>query len=102
MYGFNPQTFEARIINGENPGDILVQRKTAFIDLTNCKLYIKDLNGDMKWYDIVIPKTPEQIENEQLKQKLREMEMRINELSINKSNSEIKQQTSDDIKFDKF
>lgn len=72
--------FEARII-GENdkPNEILIQRKTAFICLENGKLTIKELNGDIKEYKIEIPKTPEQLENEELKKKIKELESKLKE-----------------------
>ncbi len=74
--------FEARILNeNEKPDEILVQRRTAFIDLFKGKLSIKELNGDLKEYDIILPKTKEQLENEELKEKVKELEMKINELS---------------------
>lgn len=74
--------FEARILNeNEKPDEILVQRRTAFIDLFKGKLSIKELNGDLKEYDIILPKTKEQLENEELKEKIKELEMKINELS---------------------
>ena len=78
--------FEARILNeNEKPDEILVQRRTAFIDLFKGKLSIKELNGDLKEYDIILPKTKEQLENEELKEKIKELEMKINELSnVNK------------------
>ena len=70
--------FEARMISKEdNPNDIIIQRKTAFICLENALLSIKELNGDIKEYPIVLPKTPEQIENEELKNKIKELEEQI-------------------------
>ena len=72
--------FEARIIGkDENPNEIIVQRKTAFICLENALLTIKELNGDIKEYEIVIPKTPEQKENEELKAKIKELESKLKE-----------------------
>ena len=49
--------FEARILNeNEKPSEILVSRRTAFIDLKNGVLSIKELNGDIKEYKIELPK----------------------------------------------
>lgn len=80
--GANPMEFEARMISkSENPDEIMVQRRTAFICLENAKLTIKELNGDLKEYDIIIPKTPEQIENEELKKKIAELESKLAERS---------------------
>ena len=82
----NTQTdFEARFIGkDEKPSDIIVQRRTAFICLDGGKLTIKELNGDIKEYKIIIPKTPEQIENEELKRKVRELEEQLKDRSIKK------------------
>lgn len=72
--------FEARLIGkDEKPGEIMVQRKTAFISLDNCLLTIKEINGDIKEYKLEIPKTPEQIENEELKTKIKELEEKLKE-----------------------
>lgn len=71
--------FEARYLNeNEKPDEILVQRKTAFISLKNGKLYIKELNGDIVQYDLVIPKTAEQLKIEELERRLEEYEHRAN------------------------
>lgn len=72
--------FEARMIGKEDkPSEILIQRKTAFICLDNATLTIKELNGDIKEYKIEIPKTPEQLENEELKKKIKELEDKLKE-----------------------
>lgn len=72
--------FEARMIGkDENPSEIMVQRKTAFISLENAKLTIKEVNGDIREFEIIIPKTPEQIENEELKNKVKELEEQLKE-----------------------
>lgn len=70
--------FEARMITkDEKPTDIIIQRKTAFICLENALLTIKELNGDIKEYPLVLPKTPEQIENEELKARIKELEKEL-------------------------
>jgi DNA polymerase III sliding clamp (beta) subunit (PCNA family) len=72
--------FEARMLTkDEDPKDIIVQHKTAFICLDTALLTIKEVNGDMKQYQIILPKTPEQIENEQLKERIAELEKEIKE-----------------------
>lgn len=72
--------FEARMITkDDNPNEILVTRKTAFICLENALLTIKEVNGDIKEYKLEIPKTPEQIENEELKAKIAELEKKLEE-----------------------
>lgn len=77
--------FEARIISkDEKPSEIIVQRKTAFICFENALLTIKEINGDVKEYKIILPKTQEQIENEELKRKVRELEEQLKERGKNK------------------
>lgn len=77
--------FEARIISKEeNPNEIIVQRRTAFICFENALLTIKEINGDIKEYKIEIPKTKEQIENEELKAKVKELEKQLKERSKDK------------------
>ena len=72
--------FEARMITkDENPNDIIVTHKTAFICLDNALLSIKEINGDIKEYEIILPKTPEQIENEELRERIAELEKEIKE-----------------------
>lgn len=72
--------FEARMIGKEEkPNEIMVQRKTAFISLDNALLTIKEINGDTKEYKIILPKTKEQIENEELKKKIQELEEKLKE-----------------------
>lgn len=71
--------FEARMITkDDNPKEILITRKTAFICLENALLTIKEVNGDIKEYEIILPKTPEQIENEELKKRIEELEQELN------------------------
>lgn len=66
--------FEARILSeNEKPDEIPVQRKTAFIDLKNGVLSIKDVNGKIEEYKIEIPKTPEQLKIEELERQNKEL-----------------------------
>lgn len=76
----NQPIFEAKFTT-ENPADILIQNKTAFIDLKNAKLTIKDVDGDSKEYGIILPKDEKDLKIEILERKLREMEMKFNEYS---------------------
>jgi len=72
--------FEARMLSkDEDPNEIIVTRKTAFICLENALLTIKEVNGDIKEYKIEIPKTPEQIENEELKARIEQLEKELKE-----------------------
>lgn len=75
----NQSEFEARYIGeNENVNEIFIQKKTAFISLKNGKLYIKEINGDIATYDLIIPKTPEQLKIEELERRLEEYEHRTN------------------------
>ena len=74
----NQPVFEAKFTN-ENPSDIFVQNKTAFIDLKNGILTIKETDGEMKEYGIVLPKDEKDLKIESLEMKIKEMEMRLNE-----------------------
>lgn len=74
----NQPVFEAKFTN-ENPSDIFVPNKTAFIDLKNGVLTIKETDGEMKQYEIILPKDEKDIKIENLETKIKEMEMRLNE-----------------------
>lgn len=77
--------FEARMLTkDDNPKEILVQRKTAFICLENALLTIKEVNGDIKEYQIILPKTKEQIENDELKKRIKDLEEQLKERNRNK------------------
>lgn len=90
--------FEARILNeNENPNEILVQRKTMFFEPKKGKLYIKELNGDIKEYDVVLPKTKEQLKIEELERRLSVYEQSTNAVT----NNEEQKPTSNDTKSSK-
>ena len=77
--------FEARVITkDDDPNEIIVQRRTAFICFENALLTIKEVNGDTKEYKIILPKTKEQIENDELRNKIKELEEQLRERSKNK------------------
>ena len=70
--------FEAKFTN-ENPSDILVSNKTAFINLRDGKLSIKEVDGEIKEYFIILPKDEKDLKIENLESKLREMEIKLNQ-----------------------
>lgn len=76
----NQPIFEAKFTN-ENPSDVYVQNKTAFIDLKNGVLTIKETDGEMKQYGLILPKDEKDLKIENLERKLQEMELRLNEHS---------------------
>lgn len=72
--------FEARYCDeNTKPDEILVQRETAFIDLKKGQLTIKQVNGDIKSYEIILPKTEEQLRIEELEKKNKELEAQLKE-----------------------
>ena len=72
--------FEARILKeNEDPMDIAVIRKTLFVDETNKKVVIKEVDGTIsKTYDIVVPLDAKDQKILELETKLKEMEEKIN------------------------
>ena len=89
---------EGKILkNNENVNDIIVMNRTMFLDESNKKLYIKEKDGTIsKEYEIVIPKTKEELKieelstnNEKLSQKIQELEAKLNEQSNAKYNEPI-------------
>jgi len=84
--------FEARFTN-ENPADIFVQNKTAFIDLKNGKLSIKEPDGELKEYFLILPKDEKDLKIENLEKKLKEMETRLDEAYIHQLPADMKADT---------
>lgn len=63
----------------EDVSNILVNTRTIFIDETNSKVYIKEIDGTLsKTYDIIIPKDEKDLKIEELEKKLKELEEKIN------------------------
>ena len=88
----NQPIFEARFTT-ENPSDIFVVNKTAFIDLKNGKLTIKETDGELKEYFIILPKDEKDLKIENLERKLREMETKINTAYAQSKNSDMTAET---------
>ena len=80
--------FEAKFTS-ENPANILVQNKTAFINLKDGKLSIKEIDGEIKEYFLILPKDEKDLKIEQLEGKLKEMEMKFNEYELAKHSKPI-------------
>ena len=57
----------------EQVEDMFVNHKTAFIDLKNKYLKVKDINGDITTYGLILPKDEKDI-------KIEELERTVNEL----------------------
>ena len=91
----NSTDFEARILKeNEQIENILINKRTMFLDETNKKLTIKELDGTIsKEYKIVIPLDEKDKKILELENKLKEMEDKINEHS-KPSSTNNKQQKS--------
>lgn len=75
--------FEARILKeGEQVENILINKRTMFLDESNKKLYVKEVDGSIsKEYEIIIPLDEKDKKILDLETKLKEMENKINEYS---------------------
>ena len=93
--------FEAKFTN-ENPSDILVQNKTAFINLKDGRLSIKEVDGEIKEYFLILPKDEKDLKIEQLEGKLREMEMKFDEYERTKLVEPIIEEPKPDVYGDEY
>ena len=97
----NSVEFEAKELkNNEDVNNILVQRKTLFIDESNKKIYIKELDGTIsKEYEIIVPLDEKDKKIQELENKLKNMEVMINNVRYEQpiqSNIECEQSNDDD------
>ena len=68
--------------NGEQAENQLVTLKTAFIDLQNKQLKIKDITGEIITYELIIPKDEKDKKIEELEKQIQELKgMIVNEQS---------------------
>lgn len=68
----------------DNISNIIISKKTLFIDEFNNKISIKEIDGTIsKTYDIIIPKDEKDLKIEELENKLKELEGRINNNGTN-------------------
>lgn len=65
----NRPIFEARFTT-ENPADTFIQNKTAFINLKDNILTIKEVDGNIKEYEIIPPKDEKDIRIQQLENEI--------------------------------
>lgn len=75
--------FEARILeNEEDPMNIAIVRRTLFVDEKNQKVLIKEVDGTIsKQYQIIVPLDEKDKKILDLEERLKEMEIKINEYS---------------------
>ena len=87
--------FEARILkDDEDASDILINKKTMFLDRKNKKVIIKELDGKIsEEYEIIIPLDEKDKKILDLENKIKEMEVKWDEYTKS-SISNIKQQES--------
>lgn len=73
--------FEARILNeDEEVENILINKRTMFLDKTNKRLVIKEVDGKIsEEYEIIIPMDEKDKKIFELEKRLKEMEDKINE-----------------------
>lgn len=92
--------FEARILKeDEEVENILINRKTMFLDKKNKRLVVKELDGKIsEEYEIVIPLDEKDKKILELENKLKEMEEKINVkyAEPTRSNDEFKQPNAND------
>lgn len=91
--------FEAKIIEDEDINNILINKRTMFLDKKNKKVMVKELDGKIsEEYEIIIPLDEKDKKILDLEQRLKEMEERFNEYAKPiKSNDEIKQPYANDV-----
>ena len=92
--------FEARILNeDEQVENVLINKRTMFLDKKNKKLLIKEVDGKIsEEYEIVIPLDEKDKKILELENKLKEMEERFNEYSkpIRANDEQYKSNANDD------
>lgn len=71
---------DVRFLNAnEDISNIIISKRTLFIDEPHNKISIKELDGSLsKTYDIIVPKDEKDLKIEELENKLRELEEKIN------------------------
>lgn len=89
--------------NGEQAENQLVTSKTAFIDLQNKQLKIKDITGEIVTYGLILPLDEKDVKIQSLENEIRELkEMMKHESNANISTTNVStQQGANDTKSDK-
>lgn len=98
----NQVEIEGKILKPkEDVSNILVNNRTIFIDESNAKVYIKEVDGTLsKTYDIIIPKDEKDLKIEELEKKLKELEERVNVKYAEpiRSDDDVEQPTTNGVK----
>lgn len=94
----NSTDFEARILKeNEQIENILINKRTMFLDETNKKLTIKELDGTIsKEYEIVIPLDEKDKKILELENKLKEMEGKYEHSKSPSTNNKQQKSVSND------
>ena len=99
-----PTEFEARILNdNEEIENILITKRTMFLDKKNKKVLIKELDGKIsEEYEIILPLDEKDKKILELENKLKEMEVKINDeyAKSTKSNNSKSKSNSNDNEYD--
>jgi hypothetical protein len=65
---------------GEDISNLIISKKTLFIDEDNSKISIKEVDGNIsKVYNIIVPKDEKDIKIEELEKKIKELEERLDD-----------------------
>ena len=98
----NQVEIEGKILKPkEDVSNILVNNRTIFIDESNAKVYIKEVDGTLsKTYDIIIPKDEKDLKIEELEKKLKELEEKVNVKYAEpiRSNDDVEQSITNGVK----
>lgn len=88
--------FEAKILtNGEDVSNIMINRRTLFVDEKNHKVVVKELDGTIsKEYEIVVPLDEKDKKILELEKKLKEMELKIDERTESTRSDDERKQSS--------
>lgn len=76
----NSSDIDVRFLNpNEDITNIIISKRTLFIDENNAKISLKETNGNIsKEYMIIIPKDPKDLKIEELEEKIKGLEEKIN------------------------
>lgn len=90
--------------NNEDISNIIISKKTLFIDENNSKITLKEIDGTVsKEYNIIVPKDAKDLKIEELENKLKELEGKIDVKSAksNITNNDVKSTSASASKFTK-
>ena len=94
--------FEAKVLkDDEEAENILINKRTMFLDKKNRRVLIKEIDGKIsEEYEIILPKDAKDLKIEELENKLKEMEVRINnEHTEPVRTTNVEQQSNADVNF---